>query len=44
MNGLLALHIVAGSLALVSAGAALAVKKGGRSHKWAGSTFFYSKR
>ena len=42
MNGLLALHIVAGSLALVSAGAALAVKKGGRSHKWAGSTFFYS--
>ena len=42
MNGLLALHIVAGSLALVSAGAALAVKKGGRSHKRVGSTFFYS--
>ena len=42
MNGLLALHIVAGSLALVSAGAAMAVKKGGQSHKWAGSTFFYS--
>ncbi len=42
MNGLLTLHIVAGSLALVSAGAALAVKKGGRSHKRVGSTFFYS--
>ena len=42
MSGLLALHIFAGSLALVSAGAALLVKKGGQPHRWAGRSFFLS--
>ena len=42
MNGLLALHICAGSLALASAGAALAAKKGSRFHRWAGRAFFYA--
>ena len=42
MSGLLALHIFAGSLHLVSAGAALLVKKGGQPHRWAGRSFFLS--
>ena len=42
MSGLLALHIFAGSLAFVSAGAALLVKKGGQPHRWAGRSFFLS--
>jgi len=42
MSGLLALHIFAGSLALVSAGAALLVAKGGQPHRWAGRSFFLS--
>ena len=40
MESLLILHVAAGSLALVTAGAALLVKKGGQSHRWAGRLYF----
>lgn len=42
MNALLPVHILAGSVALLSGGVALALRKGGRSHVSAGSWFFAS--
>lgn len=42
MSVLLPVHVVAGSIALLSGGAALALRKGGRSHALAGSWFFGS--
>ena len=40
MESLLILHVTAGCLALVTAGAALVLKKGGQSHRWAGRFYF----
>jgi hypothetical protein len=42
MSALLVFHVFAGSAALVSAGAALVLKKGGQLHRRAGRAFFYS--
>jgi hypothetical protein len=42
MNALLPVHVVAGSIALLSGGAALVLRKGGRHHALAGSWFFGS--
>ena len=42
MDGLTVFHVVAGSVALLSGGAALAVRKGGRLHARAGTIFFAS--
>ena len=42
MSALLVFHVFAGSVALVSAGAALVLKKGGQLHRRAGRAFFYS--